>query len=71
MPPIRRCGLRTNTRRMSRHVYDVVFINSTADFQKLLHDVSSLVGSNKSLAFEIPVVTYCLYIFVLANRAKV
>ena len=53
-------------------MFDVVFINSTADFQKLLHNVSSLVGSNESLAFEIPVVTYCLYIifFVLANRAK-
>ena len=44
---------------------------STADFQKLLHNVSSLVGSNESLAFEIPAVTYCMYIFVLANRAKV
>ena len=50
---------------------DVVFINSTADFQKLLHNVSSLVGSNESLAFEIPMVTYYLYIFVSANRAKV
>ena len=33
-------------------MFDVVFINSTADFQKLLHNVSSLVGSNESLAFE-------------------
>ena len=52
-------------------MFVVVFINCTADFQKLLHNVSSLVGSNESLAFEIPVITYCLYIFVLANRAKV
>ena len=52
-------------------MFDVVFINSTADFQKLLHNhVSSLVGSNESLAFEIPMVTYCLYIFFLANRAR-
>ena len=29
-------------------MFDVVFINSTEDFQKLLHNVSSLVGSNKS-----------------------
>ena len=29
-------------------MFDVVFINSTEDFQKLLHTVSSLVGSNKS-----------------------
>ena len=36
---------------------------STADFQKLLHNGSSLVGSNESLAFEIPAVTYCLYIY--------
>ena len=50
---------------------DVVFINSTTDFQKLLHNVSSLVGSNESLAFEIPMVTYYLFIFVSANRAKV
>lgn len=39
-------------------MFDVVFINSTANFQKLLHNVSSLVGSNESLAFEIPVVIY-------------
>ena len=52
-------------------MFDVVVINSTANFQKLLHNVSSQVGSKGSLAFEIPVVTYCLYIFVLANRAKV
>ena len=52
-------------------MFDVVFINSTSDFQKLLHNVSSLVGSNGSLASEIPVVTYFLHIFVLANRAKV
>ena len=52
-------------------MFDVVFINSTANFQKLLHNVSSLVGSNESLAFEIPVDTYCLYIFLLANCAKV
>ena len=50
---------------------DVVFINCTADFQKLLHNMSSLVGSNENLAVEIPVVIYCLYIFVLANRARV
>ena len=53
-------------------MFDAVFINSNADFQKLPHNrVSSLVGINESLAFEIPMVTYCLYIFVLANRAKV
>ena len=52
-------------------MFDVVFIISTTDFQKLLHNVSTLVASNESLAFKIPVVTYCLYIFVLANRAKV
>ena len=52
-------------------MFDVVFINSTANFQKFLRNVSSLVGSNGSLAFEIPVVTYCLYIFVLTNRAEV
>ena len=53
-------------------MFDVVFINSTADFQKLLHNhVRSLVGSNERLTFEISMVTYCLYIFVLANRAKV
>ena len=45
-------------------MFEVVFINSTADFQKLLHNVSSLVGSNRSLASEIPVAGY------LANRAK-
>ena len=38
-------------------MFDVVFINSTADLQKLLHNVSSLVGSNGSLGSEIPVVT--------------
>ena len=48
-------------------MFDVVFINSTADFQKLLHNVSSLVGSNESLAFEISMVTYYLYIFVLLS----
>ena len=52
-------------------MFDVLFINSTANLQKVLHNISSLVGSNESLVFEIPVVTYCLYIFVLANRAKV
>ena len=36
----------------------------------LLHNVSSLVRSNESSACEIPVVTYCLHIFVLANRSK-
>ena len=44
-------------------MFNVVFIDSTADFQKLLHYVSSLVGSNESLAFEIPVVTYLLVYF--------
>ena len=53
-------------------MFDVVFINYTADFQKLLHNhVSYLVGSNESLAFGIPMVTFCLYIFFLANLAKV
>ena len=46
-------------------MFDVVFINSTADFQKLLHNhVSSLVGSDESLAFEIPMVTYCFVYFL-------
>ena len=53
-------------------MFHAVFINFNADFQKLRHNrVSSLVGINESLAFEIPMVTYCLYVFVLANRAKV
>ena len=46
-------------------MFDVVFINSTADFQKLLHNhVSSLVGNDESLAFEIPMVTYCFVYFL-------
>ena len=52
-------------------MFDLVFINSTADFQKLLYDVTSLVGSKESLNFEVPMVTYYLYIFVLTNRTKV
>ena len=52
-------------------MFDAVFINSTADFQKLPPKVNSLDGSNESLTFEISMVTYCLYIFILANRVKV
>ena len=39
-------------------MFDVVFINSTADFQKLPHNVSSLVGSNESLAFGYLLLVY-------------
>ena len=41
------------------------------DFQKFLHNVSSLVKKKDNSVFEIPRFTYFLYIFHLVNRAKV
>ena len=52
-------------------MFVVVFISSTADFQRLLHNVSSLVGRKDNSVFEIPMFTFCLYNFHLASRTKV
>ena len=51
-------------------MFVVVFIRSTVDFQKFLHNVSSLVKKKDNSVFEIPRFTY-LYIFHLMNCAKV
>ena len=52
-------------------MFVVVFISSTADFQKLLHNVSSLVRKKDNSVIEISRFTYCSYIFHLASCAKV
>ena len=47
-------------------MFDVVFINSTADFQKLLHNVSSLNESNEGyrLLLKFPwLLIACIFLF--------
>ena len=51
-------------------MFAVVYISLTADFQKLLHNASSLEKKDNS-AFEISRFLCRSYIFHLANRAKV
>ena len=51
-------------------MFVVVFISSTADFQKLQHNVSSLVGGKDSSVFEISMFTFACIFSILANRAK-
>ena len=44
-------------------MFVVVFISST-DFQRLLHDVSSLVGRKDNSVFDIPMFTFVCIISI-------
>ena len=52
-------------------MFVVVFIRSTVDFQKFLHNVSSLVKKKTIQCLKFPGLLIFLYIFHLVNRAKV